>query len=69
VRQCNFVGGRVTRFAMVERVKEIGMFAQRARNCRQPPYMFRMLPPGIMQPAVAVGDECDAQRTGRRCRY
>ena len=63
VRECNLVGFCVSPFAMVEGVKQIGVLAQRARNCRQSPNMFRMLPAGVVAAAIAVRNEGDAQRS------
>jgi hypothetical protein len=69
VRKRELLGRCVTSFTVIEGVKKVGMLAQCTRNCSQTPHVLRVLPPGVVQPAVAVGDERDSQRTGRRCRY
>jgi len=52
-----------------QRVEELGVLTQRARNHAQTPDVLRMPPAGIVTAAIGVGDEGGAQRTARLRRY
>jgi hypothetical protein len=49
--------GGVPALEVVDRVKEPGILAQRARNRAQPADVLRVSPSGVVPPTSAVGDE------------
>ena len=52
VRQREFVGRCMAAFAMFDRVKQVEVVAQRARNCTQTADMFRMIPSSVVTSAI-----------------
>jgi hypothetical protein len=59
VREREIVGGGVPPLEMPNGVKELRLLAERARNRPQTTDMLGMAPPGVVPPAVRVGDERD----------
>ena len=56
VRERELVRRRVPPFDVLERVKQLGILAQRARDGAQPPDVLGVTPPGVVAAAVGVRD-------------
>ena len=68
VGQRDLVGRRVPAFDVHERMKQIWVLAQRARDRTQSPDVLRVTPPRVVASAVRVRDVGDGHRAPRRRR-
>jgi predicted deacylase len=53
--------GGMPSLQMLDVLKETGIVAQRTRDGAEAADMLGVAPPGVVPPAVAVGDECGPQ--------
>lgn len=54
MRERDLVWGGMATFAMLHQAEELVVLAQRARDRAQPADMLRVVPPGVVAPAVGV---------------
>src|SRR5437763_1120652 len=57
MRQPELLNCGLSAFQMLDGVKELRILAQRARDRPQAPDVLRMPPPGVVAPAIAMGDK------------
>ena len=57
MRELDLLDRRMSPFEVLHGVKELGIFAQGARNSAKAADVLRVSPPGVVAPTIAMGDE------------